>query len=196
MVPDTNKKNTRPEPITPAQWVNEYGDYLYRYAMARIPSKEVAEDLVQDTFLSALKGMASFRGESSQLTWMTSILKRKIIDHYRKMSTRKEISAAHFELPFHKEGMMENHWLQERAPKNWHSKTDEPLRQDEFQKIMQLCLSLLPDKWKSVFILKVMEEMASDEVCKEIGCTASNLWVILYRARLQLRECIENKWLS
>ena len=195
-IADSNKKTAKPEPVEPGQWVNAYGDILYRYAIARIQSKEVAEDLVQDTFLSALKGMESFRGESSQLTWMISILRRKIIDYYRKKSTKKEVSATQFDLPFHKDGIMEHHWLQERAPKNWHESTDEPLHQDEFQKIMQLCLSMLPDKWKSVFILKVMEEMQSDEVCKEIGCTASNLWVILHRARLQLRECIENKWLS
>ena len=188
-------KDTERKVVQPAQWVNEYGDFLYMYAYARVQSKEIAEDLIQDTFLSALKGLDSFRGESSQLTWITSILRRKIIDHYRKMSTKKEISASRFASPFHEEGTHEDHWLQERAPKDWHGKMEDPMHQDEFQKIMQLCLSLLPDKWKSVFILKVMEEMQSDDVCKEIGCTASNLWVILHRARLQLRECIENKWL-
>ena len=180
----------------PGHWVDEYGDFLYMYAYTRVQSREIAEDLVQDTFLSALKGLASFRGESSPLTWLTSILRRKIIDHYRRMSTKKEVSASRFVSPFHQEGTHEDHWLQERAPGNWHEKTENPMQQDEFQKIMQQCLSLLPDKWKSVFMLKVMEEMSTDEVCKEIGCTSSNLWVILHRARLQLRECIENKWLS
>ncbi len=84
----------------------------------------------------------------------------------------------------------------ERTPKDWSVDYENPMQQSEFQLIMELCLEGLPEKWRSVFVLKVMEEINSDEVCKEIGCTASNLWVILHRARLQLRECIENKWLK
>ena len=190
-----NKSNKSVE-MNPSEWVNKYGNFLYIYAYSRVQSKELSEDLVQETFLSALKGLRSFRGDSTVQTWLTSILRRKVIDHYRKMSTKKEIVASQFASPFQNEDANEGHWILERAPKDWQSKTEDPLRQDEFQKILELCLSLLPDKWKSVFMLKVLEEMQSDEVCKEIGCTASNLWVIIHRARLQLRECIENKWLK
>ena len=189
-------KTNKSEDVNPSEWVNKYGDFLYIYAYSRVQSKELSEDLVQETFLSALKGLGSFRGESTVQTWLTSILRRKVIDHYRKMSTKKETVASQFASPFQNEDANEGHWILERTPKDWHSETEDPLRQDEFQKILELCLSLLPDKWKSVFMLKVLEEMQSDEVCKEIGCTASNLWVIIHRAKLQLRECIEIKWLK
>jgi len=190
-----NKTNKSVD-ANPSEWVNKYGDYLYIYAYSRVQSKELSEDLVQETFLSALKGLSSFRGDSTVQTWLTSILRRKIIDHYRKMSTKKETVASKFASPFQYEDDNEGHWILERTPNDWQTNTADPLRQDEFQKILELCLSLLPDKWKSVFMLKVLEEMRSDEVCKEIGCTASNLWVIIHRAKLQLRECIEIKWLK
>lgn len=189
-------KSDKKQRTHPSKWVNEYGDYLYLFAYSRVNSKEIAEDLVQETFLSALKGLSSFRGESTELTWLSSILRRKVIDHYRKSSIRKETPASQFSTPFQDGNDEEGHWIMERAPKDWQAKTEDPMQGREFQKIMDLCLSLLPDKWKSVFVLKVLEEMQSEAVCKELGCTTSNLWVILHRARLQLRECIENKWLS
>ncbi len=188
-------KSSKKARVEPSQWVNEYGDFLYMYAYARVQSKEIAEDLVQETFLSGLKGLSSFRGESAELTWLTSILRRKIIDHYRKASTKKETPASQFASLFQDDGYYEGHWVMERTPKDWQAKSENPMHQDEFQKVMEICLSLLPDKWKAVFILKVMEEMQSNDICKEIGCTSSNLWVILHRARLQLRECLENRWL-
>lgn len=194
---DTNLHKTKGKVSSdPNKWVNDHGDYLYNFAWSRVQSKEIAEDLVQETFISALKSLKSFRGDSSELTWLTAILKRKVIDHYRKASTRKETSASHFAKPFEKEGAFEGHWILERAPKDWSTHEENPLQQEEFQGIMEECLSHLPPKWHSVFILKVMEEISSDEVCKEIGCTPSNLWVMLHRARLQLRECIEIKWLK
>jgi RNA polymerase sigma-70 factor (TIGR02943 family) len=182
--------------LHPEQWVDAHGDYLYNYAWSRVQSKETAEDLVQETFISALRAKDSFRGESAELTWLLSILKRKVIDYYRKKGAKKEFSAAYFSKPFQDSEGMQGHWIMERAPKDWEKETHAPTRQDEFQSIMEICLSLLPEKWKAVFVLKVMEEINSDDICKEIGCTPSNLWVILHRARLKLRECIETKWLK
>lgn len=181
--------------LEPHLWVQNHGDYLYNFAYFRVQSKEVSEDLVQETFISALKAKDSFRGDSSELTWLLAILKRKVIDHYRKASTSKEKSESEYALPFKEEGLFEGHWLNDRMPKNWTSRADDELNQKEFRNIMELCLSLLPEKWKSVFILKFIEELSSDEVCKETGCSPSNFWVIMHRTRLKLRECIEDKWL-
>ena len=191
-----NKPSGEKTVLNPGQWVDDHGDYLYNYAWVRVQSKETTEDLVQETFISAWKARDAFRGESSELTWLLSILKRKVIDYYRKKSTRKEFSEAHFSKPFQDAEGAEGHWIMERAPKDWEKATHAPTRQEEFQQIMAFCLSLLPEKWRAVFVLKVMEEINSDDVCKEIGCTSSNLWVILHRARLKMRECIEKKWLQ
>ncbi|MBN2614451.1 MAG: sigma-70 family RNA polymerase sigma factor [Bacteroidales bacterium] len=182
--------------LDPAIWVDEYGDYLYNYAWSRVHSKQLAEDLVQDTFVSALNAMDSFRGESTVRTWMLSILRRKVVDHYRKKSTQNEKTTLSFESPFEDESGTKGHWIMERAPKDWQWQSGYPMRSKEFQSIMESCLSQLPEKWKSVFVLKVMEEIESSEICKEVGCTSSNFWVILHRARLQLRECIEKKWIN
>jgi len=182
--------------INPNLWIADYGDMLYNYAYSRLSSSEVAEDIVQDTFVSALGAKDGFRGDSTEKTWLFSILKRKIIDYYRKSSTKNEKSESKFSTPFKNNGFFEGHWNSERGPSSVSFSADGNLRQDEFQNIMELCLSFLPDKWKSVFVLKVMEEIESDKVCKEVGCTSSNLWVILHRARLQLRECIEKNWID
>ncbi len=182
--------------LNPQLWVQNHGDYLYNYAYFRVHNKDVSQDIVQETFISALKAKESFRGESSELTWLLAILKRKVIDHFRKISSGKEKTISDYTLPFQDEGMYEGHWLMDRLPKDWSTEADSSLNQEEFREILEYCLSLLPPKWKSVFVLKFMEELSSEEVCKETGCSASNFWVIMHRARLKLRECVENKWLQ
>lgn len=196
MVNKSADSKSFPTELHPQNWVENHGDYLYNYAYNRVQSKELAEDLVQDTFIAALKAAESFRGKSTEITWLISILKRKVIDHYRKSSTKKEVSATEYISPFQKDGLYEGHWNMDRAPKHWPSEMEDPLLQEEFRNILETCLSLLPEKWKAVFVLKFIEEVESDEVCKELSCTPSNFWVILYRTRLKLRECIENKWLK
>jgi RNA polymerase sigma-70 factor (TIGR02943 family) len=181
--------------LNPGLWVKNHGDYLYNFAYYRVNNKEVSEDIVQDTFIAALKAKDSFRGDSQELTWLLAILKRKVIDYFRKMSSGKEKTITDYSMPFRDEGIYDGHWLVDRMPKDWSTEADSSLNQEEFQSILQLCLSMLPPKWRSVFVLKFMEEISSDEVCKETGCTPSNFWVIIHRARLKLRECIENKWL-
>jgi RNA polymerase sigma-70 factor (ECF subfamily) len=182
--------------IDPTHWVEEYGDYLYTYAYYRVNSKEKAEDIVQDTFLSALKARENFKGESSEKTWLVSILKRKIVDHYRKKSRSKEEedNQVEYEMPFIKEGTNKGMWDPNRAPADWEDQGIHQIDREEFYKVLKLCISLLPDKWADVFRLKTLEELSSANICKELGISASNLWVILHRARHRLRECFETKW--
>ena len=192
-----NKNSADTVRLDPARWVEVHGDYLYNYAYSRVRSKELAEDLVQDTFIAGLKAGKSFKGKSSEITWLISILKRKVIDHYRKMSTRNEMVSSEFASPFHKEGSDdEGHWILDRAPKHWESELDDPVNRKEFRKILDECLANLPRKWQAVFVLRMVDGINSEKVCKELGCTSSNLWVMLHRARLKLRECIEIKWLK
>ena len=189
-VPDQNKI------LEPDSWVENYGDYLYTYAYYRVSSAEKAEDLVQETFLSALKSQDKFKGKSSEKTWLVSILKRKIVDHYRKQSRSKEDVQGKEDFPFIKEGPKKGKWLSDRAPSDWEEKGLMEIDKEEFYRILEFCMSLLPSKWKSVFYLKTMEELESNKICKEIGISSSNLWVILHRARLRLRECFERNWLD
>ncbi|MBA3665409.1 MAG: sigma-70 family RNA polymerase sigma factor [Bacteroidetes bacterium] len=186
--------------LDPKKWVEKYSDYLYNFACYRVNDKDLAEDLVQDTFLSGLGGSANFKGQASEKTWLVSILKNKIIDHYKKASTRNEsplqlstYDAPSYDYYFNKQKKCE--WQKDHMPKDW----DQPQLQPEtkeFYKILQDCLSTLPPKWKGVFTMSLLDDNDSAEVCKEFKLTSSNFWVIMHRAKLQIRECLEKNWVK
>lgn len=181
--------NSKVHNLNPEKWVNAYGDYLYSFAMSRLSSQALAEDLLQETFLSAYQARDSFKGKSNEKTWLVSILKRRIADYYRKKARSKEQSST-FDSPFVQEDFLNGTWKENRSPLQWDQSED--WAQDEaFVQIMKKCISKLPDKWKSVFSMKHVEEAKNAEICEELDVTESNIWTILHRCRLQLRECIE-----
>ncbi len=180
--------------LNPELWVEKHGDYLYAYVRYKVPSKEIAEDIVQETFLSALSSMKHFKGNSNERTWLISILKRRIIDYYRKEAKKKERNISSYKLPFEEEGALKGHWLENRAPHSW--EPDAEINIDQFHKVLQLCLSILNPKQRLVFIMKILDESHNDEICQEVGISINNLWTIMHRARLQIRECIEKKGYS
>ena len=182
---------TRPEP---AHWVARYGDELYRFALGRVSDEAGAEELVQDTLLSALDALASFRGEASERTWLFLILRRKIIDHYRRQARHPHVpltqvtpdgptEATFFETD-------NGHWRRAQYPTSWQS-ADGALEQQELQQTLRGCQQKLPAQHAAVFALRFVEELTAEEICQELGLTASNYWVIVHRAKLQLRRCLE-----
>ncbi len=184
-----------------SEWVKLYGDYLYNYCIYRVNHAEEAEDLVQDTFLSAIKAKDSFRGDCSEKTWLLTILKRKIIDFYRKKSIQSiqqsinsEQIATGYEEYFIRDGKHEGHWSSLGKPNNWSVSSSTLLETKEFYKVLQHCFSLMPEKWSSVFKMKIIEEMETELICKELNLNASNYWVIMHRAKLQLRKCMALNW--
>ena len=187
--------------LSPDSWVDKYADYLYSYAYMRVSGEEVARDLVQDTFLSALKAKNSFKGEASEKTWLVSILKRKIIDHYRRNAVRKEspfeesdaykAAYGHY---FTEKGFMPGDWNRAHAPRAWNAGERSRIEEGEFRKILQACLARLPRVWAAVFTMKHIDEASSQTICKELDISASNFWVIIHRAKLQMRECLEKNW--
>lgn len=185
--------------LNPANWVALYADELYGYAMSKTGKQELAEDMVQDTFLSALNAASAFKGNSSERTWLFTILKNKIADHYRKASTRYESNEG--KLSGRKEDTFINHffdkdgeWQENSIPKDWEIDYKHPLDDAGFQKVLDACLGKLPANWNKVIAQKFMEEKESDEICKELNLSPSNFWVIMHRAKLQLRECVEKNW--
>ena len=179
--------------LDPGRWVSDHGDYLFSFALSRTSKREISEDLVQETLLSAYQARDRFRGGSSERTWLVSILKRKVIDHYRKQSRNPESPTDSFDMPFHKGGARDGTWISEHAPVSW----DEEVLKDKdgaLMEVIQYCISLLAPKMAATFSMKTLEEISTEEICKELGISESNLWVILHRARLQLRECVETKW--
>lgn len=186
--------------LEPRLWVDRHGDYLYNYTIVRVNDPEKAGDLVQDTFLAGLKAMENFQGRSSERTWLISILKRKIIDTYRKNASSRESSLSEYEEQiwdgdYYKESEpFRGHWLEGMGPNSHSLMPEGEMEQAELMKIIELCISLLPPNLASVFIMKMIDEAESEEVCKELGISSSNLWVMLHRARLKMRGCIESKW--
>lgn len=186
--------------LNPKNWVERYADDLYGYAITKCSSSDLAEDFVQDTFLSALNAIDNFKGNSSERTWLFSILKNKIADHYRKASTRYEVSdsaiyggdegQSFLDLFFDKSG----EWSKQAKPKQWSVEEGNVLDDKEFQKAMQNCVGKLPANWHTAITLKYLEEKESDDICKELNVTASNYWVIMHRAKLMLRACLEKTW--
>ena len=188
--------------IEPQHWVERYGDYLFAYAIVRVNDNSKAEDLVQETFLAGLKAREAFRGESAERTWLTSILKRKIIDSYRKKYTSKELNfGEHEETVFdgdfyRSEEPFSGHWLEGKGPNSYSLLPEGELEQQELMKFIRLCIGQLPPQLAAAFVMKMIDEEDSDTICKELGITSSNLWVMLHRARLRMRDCLEKKWMK
>lgn len=185
--------------LNPKGWVDNYSDYLFNYAIVRLSDAEEAADVVQETFLSALKGQKNFKGMSTERTWLISILKRKIIDIYRKKSTAKEskmieetISDDNF---YQADGPFKGHWKEGSGPHTNSLLPEGELENAELREIIEKCISLLPENLALVFIMKMIDEATSEEICKELEITPSNVWVMMHRARLKLRSCIESNWI-
>ena len=178
--------------LQPEKWIELYADYLFKYAVTRVSQRDVAKDLVQETFLSGLKGKDHFRGDASEKTWLVSILKRKIIDHYRKINSAK--GKKEVRMDFYPDGENKGHWIEERVPQSWDHSADRKIENEELKEVLNFCIRQLPEKYRIVFLLKTEKNFETEEICNELGITASNLWVMVHRARLQLRKCMEENW--
>lgn len=188
--------------FNPEQWVDKYGDSLFAWAYHRTGKKALAEDLVQDTFLSALDSLENFRGESSEKTWLFAILKNKITDHFRKTFVKYEKGEAEMQHDSREVSVINRffdrygNWKKGDRPRNWHENEYHLLDDDEFRRILKFCMDLLPDKWLALITLRFLEEKNTTDICKDLNITPSNLWVIMHRAKLQLRACIEENFLD
>ena len=175
------------------KWVNDYSDMLYRYALPRVNDSEVAKDLVQDTFLAAWRNHDNFKGEISEKNWLYAILKNKIIDHFRKASTRltDSLPGAIGGDSYFDEA---DHWIPVAYPKEWNLDSDAPVMKKEFYEVLHNCKSKLKQLQNTVFSLKYLDGLDSEEICKALNLTTSNYWVLIHRAKLQLRACLEKNW--
>lgn len=186
----------RDDPMpSPEEWVDLYGNYMYRYALARLSDPEIAQDMVQEALVAAIHAFKRFEGKSSIKTWLIAILKRKIVDHFRRARKNQhfdniEETANSVERAFDDSG----HWL--ARPSTWTVNPGEAYEQQEFIDILYRCVSELPDRLAEIFMLREFEELSTEQICRKLDITESNSWVMLYRARLQLRSCLEVNWLS
>ncbi len=175
-------------------WLSEHGDFLYRFALARLRDPHQAEDVVQETFLAAIKN-PDFAGQSAPRTWLTGILKHKIIDVMRR--NVREIVAS--DLMADEDANMDEffdetgHWAEK--PLAW-DMPENALEQQQFLDILQTCINRLPAKLAQLFLMRDVHDTDNEEICKELNISTTNAWVMLYRARMGLRKCLEMNWLG
>ncbi len=201
MKDEQQKTSQRTGLSDPATWVDEYGDFLYRYAMQRLREKSVAEDVVQETFLAALAARDSFAGQSTERTWLVGILKRKIVDHFRK-STREVDFDEQLDPgdktndDYRSSGLQAGTWKSGRKPDDWIIDPTDSAEQGEFWRLLNICIDGLDARHGVAFVLREMEEMEGKAICNVMDISPTNLRVMLYRARKQLRRCLELKWMK
>ncbi|SNR54389.1 sigma-70 family RNA polymerase sigma factor [Lutibacter flavus] len=186
--------STKKHILNPNNWVNLHADYLFNYTISRVNNHDLAKDLVQDTFFAGLKAMDNFQGKASERTWLIAILKRKIIDYYRKINSVK--GKAEVKMNFYSDGEREGEWIEERVPNSWGNEIEKNIENSELSTALEKCIDSLPEKYAIVFKMKTIQQFETEEICKELDITASNLWVIIHRARTQLRKCMEDNWFN
>jgi RNA polymerase sigma-70 factor (TIGR02943 family) len=185
-------------PLNPDSWLKSYGDYLFSYCMMRINHRETAEDLVQETLISAFRARESFKGESTEATWLIAILKNKIIDHYRKKDVLKDakdyLESTDNDFSKNFFDPENGHWLREASPQAWAVSADTDVERSEFTEVLRDCVHKMPAKLVPVFIAKFFDDEDSDTICKVHNISSSNYWVIIHRAKVLIRACLEKNW--
>jgi len=176
--------------------VETHGDFLYRFALLRVRSSDVAEDLVQETFLAALQGTYRESGEMAERRWMIGIMKHKIVDHFRR--TAREPIQNPNQLQGHAtdEGFLDDgHWKPDPAALHrWPDKPDKLLDQRQFWDSLAICLEKLPPRAAQIFTLREVDEVETEKICELLRITQTNLSVILHRTRKQLRDCLSTHY--
>ena len=179
-------------------WVAQYTDKMYSWAYHKTSNKELAEDLVQETFLSAFKAIDNFKFDSQPQTWLFRILNNKIIDHYRKKARTLE-KPTEDEVLNRKavDSLFDNvdHWAEGVTFSNWEEE-EHLLDNAEFNNVLMNCINKLPEKWRAAIESKYQLEKKASEICKELNITSSNYWQVIHRAKLQLKTCVEKNWVN
>jgi len=178
--------------LDPNVWVDRYSDYLFNFTIVRVNDTEIAKDLISETFLAGLKSKDNFKGEASERTWLISILKRKIIDHYRRINSNK--GKAEVRISYNDEES-EGDWLEERVSDPFDKTAEDTMENEELGIAIYGCLDSLNEKQATIFKMKTIDGFDTEAICNEFNITASNLWVIIHRARKAMADCLEKNWL-
>ncbi|MDT8347150.1 MAG: sigma-70 family RNA polymerase sigma factor, partial [Flavobacteriaceae bacterium] len=173
-------------------WVERYADFLFNYTITRVNDAVLAEDLIQETFIAGIKSMKNFKGEAAERTWLVSILKRKIIDHYRFSNSKK--GKAEVKMSYLNPSEDDGDWMEERVSDQRHDNIEDQIENEELGDAINSCIAQLPEKYALIFKEKTIQNMDTETICKAHDITASNLWVIIHRARTQLKDCLKKNW--
>ena len=178
----------------PERWIDEHGDYLFRFALLRVSRRETAEDLVQETFLAALKAATTFAGRSSERTWLTGILNNKLIDRSRREGRVQPATDLGGDECFDALYDRTGHW--KKPPGDWGADPAELLQRREFWDAFERCRAGLPDRLREALTLRLIDDLAPDVVCSTLDISPANLWTMLHRARVRLWSCMDSQGLG
>lgn len=189
---DSKKKKMTAHQLNPDSWIDSYADYLFNYAVARVSDAEIAKDLVQETFFAGLKSAKNYKGDAAERTWLIAILKRKVIDHYRKINSNK--GKAEVRMSYSSSSDAEGDWLEERVADPFSTAENSTIENEELGSAIHSCISKLPKKQAQVFKMKTIQGISTEDICNELGINPSNLWVMIHRARTALMGCLNENW--
>lgn len=177
-----------------ARDLEKHRPQLLKYALLQLRNHAQAEDAVQETLIAAIRGIAGFAGGSTPRTWLIGILKHKIVDSIRKSS--REVSLEQFETsPDDMDGLFKSNGHYVDEPADW-GDPEETLSRQRFFEALEQCMESLPKTTARVFAMREVMGLETKEICDTLGITSSNCWVLLYRARMRLRECLERNWIG
>jgi len=174
--------------------LEELRPYLMRYASLQLRDATSAEDAVQEALLAALAGEKSFAGRANLRTWLTGILKHKIVDIVRRQAKEPTLPDDPDEALEDFDGLFgkgRDHWTE--RPAGW-GNPDGALEQVQFFKALEMCLARLPERTAQAFMMREHLGMETQEICNALDITPTHCWVLLYRARMVLRECLQQVW--
>lgn len=189
---DPDLKNMSLHTLNPDLWVDSYADYLFNFAVGRVSDPEVAKDLVSETFLAGLKSAKNFKGDAAERTWLIAILKRKVIDHYRKSNSKK--GKAEVRMNYSASSDAEGDWLEEQVADPFSTLENSAMENEELGLAIHGCIAKLPKKQALVFTMKTIQGISTEDICNELEINPSNLWVMIHRARTGLMECLNKNW--
>lgn len=183
------KKHT----LNPDSWNIEFRNYLIQFALPRVSDYGTAEDLVQETFLSGWNARERFRGDCSEKTWLTGILRNKIIDHYRKTGRRPSVLTTDLENGERfEEGNIS--WIDQQPDQKSSNSPEAVTERHEFLDDLELAVTALPDKMGKAFRMREMQGFSTEEITEELDITTSNLWVLIHRAKQNLSKELQGDW--
>lgn len=181
------------EKLHPEKWIETYADYLYNYTIVRVNDHIAAQEIISETLLAAWRSRKNFQGKSSERTWLTSILKRKIIDYYRQSQTLNEQKKVSYDFTSPE---YEKDWIEETIADEKSRSAIDLMENEELRLAILDCFGKLNNQQATFFRLKTIENIDTEIICKEYNITPSNLWVIVHRARKSMAECLEKNWFN
>jgi RNA polymerase sigma-70 factor (ECF subfamily) len=195
-----NISNSQHRDVSPESWLSDYGDQLYRYAMLHVGNPAQAEDLVQETLVAGLEGLDRFAGRASEKTWLTGILRHKILDYLRRsgremasgdgdIEALADSAATDIGTMFDERG----HWM--TPPQDW-GLPEQRETDQQFLQVLARCMRGLKPAMATAFVLKELDGHSNQQISKELGVSDSNCGVLLYRARMSLRRCLDLRWVD